>query len=245
MLKFTQIEHENISDAIVRQMIDRIGRGIYKPGDKLPSERTLMKKFGVGRSSLREALRALSIMGLLDIRPGQGTFVKEISARLIIQGNILAPLVNSDIAEKLLEARLILEPEIAFLAAKRRTMSDLKELKEIWHEYNESLKKGEHAYAIGVGFHLMVARSSHNAVFVRFMESIFNILYAWGAETSWNRSFSDWQIRSHESILNAIELMDSDLAKKCMREHIEGSAYYHSVLKEHAGDDPISLIPDK
>src|SRR5262245_7396404 len=95
--KVTPVTRTSLSDEIVQQIVDLISQKVLKPGERLPSERDLCKQFGVGRTSLREALRSLTVMGILDVRLGEGTFVSEGTAKYL---------------EKTLQWGLLLDPKV-------------------------------------------------------------------------------------------------------------------------------------
>jgi GntR family transcriptional regulator, transcriptional repressor for pyruvate dehydrogenase complex len=225
-----QVVKTNISEAIVRQMVDRIARGEHKPGEKLPPERELMQLLGVGRSSIREAFQALALMGLIDIRPGQGTFVRAVTSETVIHPSIFAPLVDPEVTAELLEARRAFEPVAAELAAQRCTESDLAALESVLRQCREALENGEPVYSLSAGFHLLIARASHNTVFVRFMESIVNLMAARGANIEEHYDFVLWELESHRRVLESVASKNPDLAREAMLEHLESSADFYREL---------------
>jgi GntR family transcriptional regulator, transcriptional repressor for pyruvate dehydrogenase complex len=118
----------SLSDEIVEQIIDLISRDVLKPGERLPSERELCKKFGVGRTSLREALRSLAVMGILDGRVGEGTFVSTNNKKYLEKTLQWGLLLDRKKVEDLIETRLMLESQTAFLASQRATKQNLQEI---------------------------------------------------------------------------------------------------------------------
>src|SRR3989441_7289244 len=125
------IKSTRIYEAIVRQVKAMISEGRLKSGDQLPPERDLAEKFLVSRTSVREALRALESLGLIEIRPGEGTFVREISIESHIQPLALVMASHREAIGELFEARRLLEPLIAGLAAARATRDDVSEMERI------------------------------------------------------------------------------------------------------------------
>src|SRR5438309_4641619 len=111
------ISRLSLSDEIVEQIIDLISRGILRPGERMPSEKQLCLQFGVGRTSVREALRSLSAMGVLETRMGEGTFVAEDAGRSLERSFQWGLLMNRKTVEDLVETRLMLESHTAYLAA--------------------------------------------------------------------------------------------------------------------------------
>ena len=120
-LTLKRIARTSVSDEIIAQIVDLIARGALKPGQRLPAERQLCKQFGVGRTSLREALRSLAVMGILDGRVGEGTFVCTDNEKYLANTLQLGLLFDAKGVQDLLEARLMLESQTAFWAAQRAT----------------------------------------------------------------------------------------------------------------------------
>ena len=157
-------------EQLVRILSDYISNAImegdYKLGDKLPSDRDLAAKFGVGRTALREALKVLSVLGLIDIRPGQGTFICKNTSNFFLMPLAWSFFVGDDKADKMIEVRNVLEQKSAQLAAQNATEEDIVFLTEV-------LEKGRKAYDDGnfkdfldcdMEFHLAIAKCSHNPV---------------------------------------------------------------------------------
>ena len=119
-----RVSRSSVSDAIVDQIIDLISRRVLQPGDRLPSERELCTRFGVGRTSVREALHSLSVMGILDGRVGSGTFVSD-DSRYLEKTLEWGLLLDPKRVEDLVETRLMLESQTAYWAAQRATEENL------------------------------------------------------------------------------------------------------------------------
>src|SRR3990167_6105938 len=128
------IRSTRIYEEIVRQVKQMITEGRLKSGDQLPPERDLAEKFRVSRTSVREALRALESLGLLEIRPGEGTFVREVSVEALIEPLALLMVSQRETIGELFEARRVLEPAIAALAAARATPEEVQEMERILEE---------------------------------------------------------------------------------------------------------------
>lgn len=214
------INRVNISESIVRQMIDLISKGAYPPGKKLPPERELMQQLNVGRSSVREAFQALAIMGLVDIRPGLGTFVKDVTTEAVIPSNIFAPLVRPEDAEDLLEARLIVEPTIAAMAAGRHTEEEIEDIERLLAKCRDAFTSGEAVYPLAAKFHVEIARATHNLVFIRFIETIAGLFSVRGALMEKHEDYLDWEYGSHYAIFDAVRSRDPNSAHQEMEKHI-------------------------
>src|SRR5437763_5915672 len=127
---FTRVPRLALSDHIVEQIADLIARGALKPGDRIPSEKQLCEKFGVGRTSVREALRSLAVMGVLEAHMGDGTFVSGNAGRFLERSFQWGLLLNSKVVEDLIETRLMLESHTAYLAAATAASADLDLMEE-------------------------------------------------------------------------------------------------------------------
>ncbi|MGH2395301.1 MAG: FadR/GntR family transcriptional regulator, partial [Candidatus Limnocylindria bacterium] len=119
------IKSTRIYEEIVRQIKTMIAEGRLKSGDQLPPERDLASKFVVSRTSVREALRALESLGFVEIRPGEGTFVRQVSVEELIEPLALVLAAQREAIGDLFEARRLLEPAIAGLAARRATPDEV------------------------------------------------------------------------------------------------------------------------
>src|SRR5439155_4866644 len=127
-MEVAPIKSTRIYQEIVRQVKQMIAEGRLESGDQLPAERELAEKFVVGRSSVREALRALESLGLVEIRPGEGTFVREVSVESLIEPLALVMASQREAIGELFEARRMIEPALAALAARRATPEELHEM---------------------------------------------------------------------------------------------------------------------
>jgi DNA-binding FadR family transcriptional regulator len=226
------IKKINISQLIVEKIIELVSKGELTAGDKIPSESELMERFQVGRSSVREAMQALSIMNLVDIRPGQGTFIRDFSSETMFTQHIFAPLVDKEVTMDLAEARNAIEPVMAALAAKRATEEDLNDIEALINRCREEMKKKEPVYELSAEFHLLVAKASHNKIFFRFVQSVEGLLAARGARIEEKESFTQWEMESHNEIYQAIKSRDPEAADRIMRKHIETSANQYLELDD-------------
>src|SRR6266851_3407107 len=140
--KVEPINSPRIYEEIVRQIRTLISEGKLKSGDRLPPERDLAERFRVSRASVREALRSLESMGLIEIRLGEGTFVREISVDSLIEPLALVILTQREAVGELFEARRLLEPPIAGLAARRSTKEEVQEMERILEEQGKEVAAG-------------------------------------------------------------------------------------------------------
>jgi DNA-binding FadR family transcriptional regulator len=162
MNKSTPLQRYNLADAVVSKLQQQLSLGEYQAGQKLPSEPELMEQFGVGRSTIREAIRILANTGLLSVRQGSGTFVE-------IQNGIAEPLsqrLRRADARDLDEVRQLLEMKIAEKAALHRSKKDIEKMRALLKKRDLAAKAGDTSAAIGadIQFHIAIAAASRNDI---------------------------------------------------------------------------------
>lgn len=226
---FRRIEFKKLYLQIADQIMERVADGRLLPGSKLPSERELAAQMGVSRPSVREALIALELLGVVEIRIGQGTFVvgRPASLETLDSSKMVSPL-------DLLEARSAIESNVAVLVARKwqdGTIDEraFKKTYEITEQMKRIVTDGdrvEEFYRLGLGFHKALAEASNNDV---LSEVVGNLVEA-TSHPLWalinkkileNRSAREDQIREHEVVLDAIQRGDSEAASRAMQHHIE------------------------
>src|SRR5262249_12450769 len=141
-MEIEPVKSTRIYEEIVRQVKQLITDGKLKSGDRLPPERDLAEKFMVSRTSVREALRALQSRGLVGIRAGEGALIRDISVDALIEPLALVILPHREAVGELFEARRLLEPAIAALAARRATRDELNEMERILEEQAKEVAHG-------------------------------------------------------------------------------------------------------
>jgi len=226
-----QIEKKRLTDQIVEQLVMLIRRGKLKVGEKLPPECELIKQFGVGRSSLREAIGALLLTGVLTSRPWRGTYVSVSSDKFFSRTLGWRIKAGSEKVEELIEARIILEQAIVGLAAKRAEKVDIAEIRH-YHDLMKSTGKDKRKSTqvqADLSFHFALAKTSHNATLFRFLSELRHLMTPWMKQTKSNFSLHD-VIKHHDAILEAIEARDVERAKSALRIHLETSADKLSLL---------------
>ncbi len=213
------IERKRLADQVADQLLAKIADGTFKPGDKLPSETELMRQFNVGRSSIREAIGALSLVGLVSVRPGQGTSVNHFSGKTRAKPVGLLG-IGRDKIEELVEARIELECVIVRLAAERATLEDLALIREKHDMLKEALGRKTEPIKSDLAFHLAVAGACHNSVLIRFMSEMRQPIRHWMRQKAKYDWGYDQVYEQHEIILQAIEAGDRAAAEKALKSHL-------------------------
>lgn len=219
-MEIAPIKSTRIYEEIVRQIKTMIAEGRLKSGDQLPPERDLAEKFLVSRTSVREALRALESAGLIEIRPGEGTFVREISVEALIEPLALVLLSQRAMIEELFEARRMLEPVIAGLAAGRATKDEVQEMERILEAQAREISSGNTGLAQDAAFHAAIGTAAHNRAITRIVHAVMDLL---GQSREEAISTPGRPTRSHEDhqrILAAIRTGDAAAAERAMLDHV-------------------------
>jgi GntR family transcriptional repressor for pyruvate dehydrogenase complex len=229
------IERKRLKDQIIDQLIAMITDGKLKPGDKLPSETALMEQLGVGRSSLREAVGALSLTGMLTVRPGHGTHVSASAGDSFAKPLRWGMFVSwREKLHEFIEARITLEQTLVGMAAERATEEDIQEIRN-GHNLLKTTKltkrKAIHADLV---FHMAIANAGHNSVLSRFLrQPVKN----WMEQKASLFGGYDRVFEQHEAVFNAILVRDPAGAQKAMREHLEavGERLTAALLERRTG----------
>ena len=201
-MEFTPIRTKRLYEEIVEQIKQLITDGKLRPGDKLLAERELAERFQVSRASVREAIRTLEMLGVIDIRPGEGTFIRGTEADDIIRPLAMFLAVERNSLLDMFEMRRIFETATASLAAERATLEELDQIEAMLENMKERLnvqdpEKGEEYDA---AFHYAVAESSHNSLLTKLFKTV-------SEEFAKANSVARRQLY-HDNIENAQKLID-------------------------------------
>jgi GntR family transcriptional repressor for pyruvate dehydrogenase complex len=218
-----------VRDVVVERLLDLLRSGSLKPGDRLPAEPELMQLAGVGRSTVREAVRTLASMQLVDVRHGHGTFVRDSSAQALTDPQMLVYLRDHRAAHDLMEARRTLEPDIARLAAERCTPEDVQAMGDAmqrWSTGRGADSRTPEWRAAHLDLHEALARATHNVVLIRMWASAATFL----RDSPLVRPAqpparpTDWLARKapiHHALYEAVAAHDADRAVGAMSAHVE------------------------
>jgi len=218
---FQHIELKKPVDIIIGQIQHLITSGVLKPGDRLPSERALSEKLGVGRGYVREAIKKLEFYGILKTLPQSATYVASLGVKALegLIANVLA-LDQSDI-NSLLETREILEINAARLAASRADKRDLQELVEAHEIYQRQIQERGVGMADDLFFHLKVAECSKNTVLMSLISILTPDVIAISNKMNVERDGRPQAaLVEHQAILEAIKLRDPQKAVAAMEVHM-------------------------
>jgi GntR family transcriptional regulator, transcriptional repressor for pyruvate dehydrogenase complex len=232
------IERKRLKDQIIDKLIAMMTDGKLKPGDKLPSETALMELFGVGRSSLREAIGALSLIGMLTVRPGHGTHVAPAAGDPLSHPLRWGMFMGwREKLHEFIEARITLEQTLVGLAAERATEADIAEIRKGLNMLKASKLTKRVAIQADLVFHMAIANASHNSVLARFLEELRQPVKSWMEQKASLFGGYDSVFEQHEAIFNAIQAGDPAKAQKAIREHLEavGERLTAALLERRTG----------
>ena len=218
---FHAVRRTRASHEIVGQVRGMIAAGHLKTGDRLPPERELAQLFGVGRCTLREAVRALESLGLVDVRAGEGTFLTEIDAAAT-RGHF-PPELFSEWSKRLnlFELRAVLEPGLASLAARRATPDHLTKMREVLEEQALQVQRGDSGMKDDVIFHRLIAEATGNPALIEIMETLTHVLQETRHASLQRDGRPMRSLKQNTLILAAIEARNPAVAARRMRSHIQ------------------------
>ncbi|WP_229750529.1 FadR/GntR family transcriptional regulator [Paenibacillus nasutitermitis] len=213
------------SEWVMNDLKTQIASGSWKPGDKLPSVVDLAAQFGVGRSTIREALSALKAMGMLDIRQGGGTYVKADAPEQAQPLDNAEWMSRAESLRHILEVRKVLESGCAALAAKHRSEDHLQRLRDTLEEMGTSLGDEQASEQADVRFHLQIAEAAQNPVLTDLVRSLSEKLHDSMKDTRALWFYAELRsaerlLGEHTGIYEAIANQDEPLAAQRMESHI-------------------------
>lgn len=219
---YEEVRYGRLYEQIVEQIEKRILNGELKPGDKLPPERELSKQFGVSRTAVREAMKALTLKGLIVVHPGRGTFVTDDTSTAVRHSiDLLVRIGNEDNIRHLVEVREILEPEIAALAATRATDEHIAAMQEAVDAMDKAMDDPDAFIESDLDFHLTLAQGTDNALIPVLIDTLVDLLREHRKHAASVEGGLERGQPFHKIILDAVKNNDPDAARESMRAHLQ------------------------
>jgi len=235
---FKPIKPKKVSSQIAEQIRSSILAGEFNPGDKLPPERELAEMFGVSRPSVREALNILAAAGLVESYQGGGTVVKSLVETTT--GPPLSELIKAERERALdvIEVRKCMEGWTAFYAAQRALPEDLRKLEGIVSEMERNLEGFKPSQDLDAHFHIVIAQSTHNIVWLHLMQSIFDAMKEF-QQSVWRAVYlTDEDHRTlfshHREVYEAIRSKNPERARDTMLKHLTFAEQRSSIYVKQA-----------
>jgi GntR family transcriptional repressor for pyruvate dehydrogenase complex len=219
---------EEIADRIRVLILD----GTFPTGRPIPGERLLAERFAVSRGSIRDALRMLETIGLLETRHGQGTFPRELDVNRLVAPLASVLSYHHDLRDELMDVRRMFEPAVARVAAIRVTEDDLADLQRIVETQRRKLKSGRSALVEDTAFHAVLARATRNRAVMRIMETLNNLLIESRTLSLKQKGRPERSIQGHEAVVEALRRRDPEAAARAMHTHIDQIA---EILQKTGG----------
>lgn len=226
---FNPIKNTKVYEQVIDQIKEMIAEGTLKKGDRLPSERSLVEQLQVSRASIREALRALEVIGLVECKQGEGNYIKT-----GFEDNLLEPLsimyrLEGSSPNEIWELRKIMEVEAVGLAAKRANDIQLEELRELLQSFDDNEDETFNA-EIDKQFHYKLAECSGNILIYNILKTVSVLVedFIKGARTKILKEKENKKVlfKQHKAIFLAVEKHSSIDARKAMREHLDYAMEY-------------------
>ncbi len=209
---------------VAKRLLDYFTSGQVEAGTRLPAERQLASSLGIGRSAVREALAALEILGIVDVRPGSGTYLRGNASELLPETLSWGIMLSASHTSDLIELRGELEIVAARKAVARISSRDLELLRKHLKGMGDSLTDRSKFIESELKFHLQLARSADNQVLFDLLQSIRSLLRLWVERGLDSRSDAELAYEEHAAVLTAIENGDPDAVAAAMRHHMTTAA---------------------
>lgn len=232
MAPLKPVSRTTLSEQVAMQLASELEAKRWGPGEKLPSEAELCKVFNVGRSTLREALKSLSFIGLIRMRAGGGSYVAEQRSKYM-DGRLLAKGVLNTEKEvnDLCEARLLIETELAGLCAQKASAQDFKNLDKIVRDMkNVGEGSGESPADLDLSFHMAIATAARNDVLTELLKHIREGLQELIEKSLLLPAGADLAYKQHRALLEVLKQRNPAIARKAMRTHLRAFQRGYRVL---------------
>ncbi|HEY6100194.1 MAG TPA: FadR/GntR family transcriptional regulator [Anaeromyxobacter sp.] len=214
------IRRPRLYEEVAKQLREMIGDGRFRPGDRLPPERELVRRFQVSRGSVRDAIRTLEVMGLVRSRQGEGTKVQELTADSLIPPLSAALVPKRELIAELLEIRKIVEPAFAARAAAHATPQEVSGMQVVIRRQREKTRRRESTIEEDSEFHYLVAMASGNSVVNKVVDVLMDLMRESRARSLQVDGRLERSLEGHTRILRAIERRSPKAAELAMRRHL-------------------------
>lgn len=232
---FRPINHMTTTEAVAQRLIGLISSGDLKSGDRLPVERDLATQLHVGRTTVREALKLLTLSGLLEVRRGRGTFVREDFSSFLANQMEWPVLLSARDVEHLFEVREAIEVHSAKLAAQKATPEEIERILIFRKMTQLPTRDCDKETEIDLQFHQAIAIGAHNPLALRLILSVQNLLREYNTLSNELAQDLSSTVEEHEAIYKAIAARDSQGAAEAMACHLQiARAWTMRALKENS-----------
>ncbi len=215
-----QIKKTSVGSQVFEQLKRQLLSGEWKQGEKIPSENELAEAFGVSRVTVRQAIQKLTVLGLLETRFGEGSFVKEAKAGIYMNGLIPIAYLGENSLNEVLEFRRTIEGVVAELATIKITEEEVEELENQLNDMKENRNDLKLFSVADFKFHLVLAKATKNSLFIEIFNIINDVLYDAMTKIVAKRGDSAG-LHYHRLIIDAIRERDAKKVREIMDKHME------------------------
>ena len=219
--QFTVVSRSTLPEEIANRLLMQIREQQLRPGDKLPAERNLARMLVVSRPVLREALRALALMRVVDIRQGDGTYITSLEPRQLVAHLDFVFSKDSVALVQLLEARRVVEAGNVRLAAARITDDELAELDGLVASMADAIDDPDQFSELDIQMHVAVCAAADNFLLLQFMNIVSTLGKVSRERTGGRREVRDASLRDHHTLLEGLRAHDPDVAEQAMLRHLD------------------------
>jgi GntR family transcriptional repressor for pyruvate dehydrogenase complex len=205
---------------IVLAIAELIIKRVWKPGDYIPPEKELAARFGVGRSTIREAIKSLVILGVIEARPGDGSYIREATSDLLSGAFQWGSLLTEQNLGDLVDVRVLIEVECAGRAAAAGDPAVAANLLRIVEQMSDVRDNPQPFMKLDNEFHLVIAAASRNPLYLSLSRTIQSLVAVWYEHTYQIERTKAVTIGEHLAIAKAIEAQDENAAREAMRRHL-------------------------
>jgi len=224
--------YPKLYEKIIEKIREMMLSGQLKSGEKIPSERELTEMFQVSRVPIREALKTLEFLGVIQNVRGEGMYIRNISVEDLIEKMGFAMEASINTIEELYEVREVLEIKAVRLAALRRNINDIEKMQRIIIQMDQNIKEGKEVHELAIKFHTLIFEASKNKVLFGINEYLSNLLKMARKKTMSRKQIFKVANDFHKKILERIIDQDADGAAQIMKEHFDYSINEYEQVKK-------------
>ena len=240
--RFAVIARSTLPEEIANRLLTKIKERELRPGDKLPAERDLARMMEVSRPVVREALRALALMKVVDIRPGDGTYITSLEPKQLISHLDVVLSTDGVALVQLFEARRVIEAGNVRFAAVRAGADELAAIERLVADMAAAVDDPDRFRELDIAFHLAVCAAAQNFLLLQFMTVVSTLGRVSRERTGGRRAVRDAALREHRRLLASLLAHDADEAERAMLDHL---AHVEDELRAAIAADERAAGPDR
>lgn len=219
------VSHQSAVSEVTRLLLDHFTSGNIEPGTRLPPERQLAASMGVGRSAIREALAALEVLGVVNVRPGSGTYLRGTVSELLPQTLSWGMLLGAPKTRELVGVRHGLEVQVARIAATRINEDELGRLRRHLDTMEANRSSFGDFVTADMHFHQVIADVAGNVLLSEMLQSVRSLLRVWVERARNDSDHASTTCREHDEVLEALRSGNSEACAEAMSRHMDSAGY--------------------